>query len=256
MAELVSALKKRFDIIYEQYDNDEYDGNYDDREVNNFREIEKLVEIHINKDTIKDTILNLLIFIDAYNNEYIYMLLLNHNYKFTNMIVLLNFCVDFSDHMVNARSNALLTKILFNSEFNQYFGKEIIITDDDIDGILIENNKNILVTEEPINIDQIFFHIKIIFENTCYFSKNINWDQLLLIYEETINKIYETKTKEFIKLLEYKKKLETYQKTNYIIPYPTFKLNFVKYKKEFDDCLALCNSIYDKTTNQITPIEK
>ncbi len=247
MTELVFELKKRFDIIYNKSD----DCNYNDREVNDLAEIKKLVEKYINKNTVKDTILNLLIFIDAYDNEYIYMFLLDYKYKFTNMIVLLNFFLDFSDHLVNLRSLSLFIEILFNPEISQYFGKEIIINDSDIDSILIENNKNILVTDDLINIEYILFHIKSILKRNYYFFKNINWDEIILKYEEIINKYYKTKSKKFIKCLKYKEILETYRETNYKINYPIFKVDFIKYKKDFDDNLALCDEIYDKTTNKI-----
>ena len=249
MAELLVALKIRFDKIYEEYNNDEYEGNYDEREVDNIYEIRKLVKKHINDKTVNDTVLNLLIFIDAYSYEYIYMILLEYNYKFTNMIVLFNFFVDISNHLANTKSSDLLIKTIFNSNISQYFGKVVTITDDDIDGILVENNKNIKVSDELINLNNIFFHVENLFKRKKKFYKNINWNEILLNYEEKIN------SKEWLKLSEYKKELEKYRDDGYKVEYPIFKLAFVKYKKEFDDYLALCNYIYDKSTNQIIHIK-
>jgi Trk K+ transport system NAD-binding subunit len=95
MSELVYALKARFDKIYEKYDNDEYDGNYNQSEVDDYYEIKKLIKKYINKTTINDTIINHIMFIDGYDYKYIYMVLLNYEYKFTNMIVLFSFFFNF-----------------------------------------------------------------------------------------------------------------------------------------------------------------
>ena len=251
MAELLVALKKRFDKIYEEYNNDEYDGNYDEREVNNYSEIRKLVEKHINDVTVNDTVLNLLSFIDAYSYEYIYIMLLDHNYKFTNMIVLFNFFVDISRILVNMISLIVIIETIFNPEISQYFGKVITITDDDIDGILVENNKNILVREEPIDIENIFYNIKLLFDLSDTLTKDIYWEKIVLNYEERVNKSYKINSKEWLELSEHKKVLEKYRDTNYKLKYPIFKLEFVKYKKDFDDFLIRYDCVYNKTTNQI-----
>jgi len=154
MSELVYALKARFDKIYEKYDNDEYDGNYNQSEVDDYYEIKKLIKKYINKTTINDTIINHIIFIDGYDYKYIYMVLLNYEYKFTNMIVLFSFFFNFSYFLVELNKVNLIEPVietLFNSTITEYFGKEIIITDKDIDSILLENSKNIRVTEEIID---------------------------------------------------------------------------------------------------------
>lgn len=251
MAELVRALKVRFDKIYKET---EEDGWCDDRRVNDYNQIKKLVEEHVHKINFNDSAFNLLCFMDNYNYEYIFMVLLKHGYKFTNMITLFNFFFYLNYRLVELNKSALLLPALdslFNNEIIQYFGKEIIITDDDIDGILVENNKNILVREEPIDIENIFYNIKLLFDLSDTLTKDIYWEKIVLNYEERVNKSYKINSKEWLELSEHKKVLEKYRDTNYKLKYPIFKLEFVKYKKHFDDYLSIRNYIYDKTTNQI-----
>ena len=248
MSELVYALKARFDKIYEKYDNDEYDGNYNQSEVDDYYEIKKLIKKYINKTTINDTIINHIIFIDGYDYKYIYMVLLNYEYKFTNMIVLFSFFFNFSYFLVELNKVNLIEPVietLFNSTITEYFGKEIIITDKDIDSILLENSKNIRVTEEIIDCDDIFNSIYIYYKLSYCFYEKINWLNIIKYIE------YNIKNK---KLNKYKKILQNYQNTNYNIQYPVFKLDFIKYKNDFDNFLANKKYIYDKSTNKLIDI--
>ena len=249
MAELVRALKVRFDKIYKET---EEDGWCDDRRVNDYNQIKKLVEEHVHKINFNDSAFNLLCFMDNYNYEYIFMVLLKHGYKFTNMITLFNFFFYLSYRLVKLNKSTLLLPALdslFNNEIIQYFGKEIIITDDDIDGILNENNKNICVSEKEICIYNIFNDIYITYDLTSCFSEKINWLKIIE-YIEYNNKYYiEIESLDKDKWQNYKKILQNYHDINYEIPYPIFKLKFNKYKDEFDKFLK--KYIYDEVTNKI-----
>ena len=190
-------------------------------------------------------------FIDGYDYEYIFMVLLDHGYKFTNMITLFNFFFYLNYRLVELNKSALLLPALdslFNNEIIQYFGKEIIITDDDIDGILNENNKNI----EEIKLHHIFLCIYNYYNITKYFSKKINWLKIkeyieyyykyyIVMLSINLDKDKLQKNKEIKdKWQNYIEILQNYHDINYEVPYPVFKLEFNKYKDEFDKFLGSC----------------
>jgi hypothetical protein len=249
MAELINILKTHYNNIYKQSIRDGNGEDYDDREVNDYDFIEKVIINYVNDNKpINIKKMNSIIStLDMYHTEFIYMVLIQHGYIFTNMLVLIDFLSKISYALLYNKSSKLYKKILletiFHPEIKKYIetNQEIIITDKDIEGLLSK-------TLYKGNIELV---TNIIFQQISNLSclnydklvkRKINWDVFIKDENEIIKITKNDESKEKIK--EYLKIVKTYIETEYfVIKFPTFVFKLEKYKKEYEKVLS--NGTFD-----------
>jgi hypothetical protein len=127
MAELINILKTHFNNIYKQSIRDGNGEDYDDREVNDYDFIEKVIINYVNDNKpINIKKMNSIIStLDMYHTEFIYMVLIQHGYIFTNMLVLINFLSKISYALLYNKSSKLYKKILLETIFHPEIKKYI-----------------------------------------------------------------------------------------------------------------------------------
>ena len=245
MAELINILKTHFNNIYKQSIRDGNGEDYDDREVNDYDFIEKVIINYVNDNKpINIKKMNSIIStLDMYHTEFIYMVLIQHGYIFTNMLVLIDFLSKISYKLIYNNTTSmlyerLLIETIFHPEIKKYIDmdKEIIITDKDIEGMLSKtvdkDNTELVTTIITDMIEQITYFN---YDNLIKLKKKINWEALINDENEIIKSTHD-KNKEKIK--EYLKIIKTYNETKYfVIKFPTFIFKLEKYKKEYENAL-------------------
>jgi len=249
MTELINILKTHFNNIYKQSIRDGNGEDYNDSEVNDYKFIEEVIINYVNDNKpINIKKMNSIIFtLDMYHTEFIYMVLIQHGYIFTNMLVLIDFLSKISYALLYNKSSKLYKKILletlFHPELKKYIetNQEIIISDKDIEGLLSK-------TLYKGNIELV---TNIIFQQISNLSclnydklvkRKINWDAFIKDENEIIKITKNDESKEKIK--EYLKIVKTYIETKYfVIKFPTFVFKLEKYKKEYEKVLS--NGTFD-----------
>ncbi len=244
MAELINILKTHFNNIYKQSIRDGNGEDYDDSEVNDYKFIEEVIINYVNDNKpINIKKMNSIIFtLDMYHTEFIYMVLIQHGYIFTNMLVLIDFLSKISYVLLYNKSSKLYKKILletiFHPEIKKYIetNQEIIISDKDIEGLL----------SKTLDKDNTELISNIIFQQISNISclnydklvkRKINWDAFIKDENEIIKITKNDESKEKIK--EYLKIVKTYIETKYfVIKFPTFVFKLEKYKKEYEKVLS------------------
>ena len=129
MAELINILKTHFNNIYKQSIRDGNGEDYNDSEVNDYKFIEEVIINYVNDNKpINIKKMNSIIStLDIYHTEFIYMVLIQKGYIFTNMLVLINFLSKISYALLYNKSSKLYKKILLETIFHPEIKKYIEI---------------------------------------------------------------------------------------------------------------------------------